>query len=138
MMDKDKQIELIKEWRAESKKNWISLSTATDVNRIYTKCADQLQKLVGEVAEILNKKGDITMRKIILEKVQPDTIPFGEVDQENPIFAKQNGELRGMIVEEDDGWILRIGGKSGATGIHKTLRKCIESCLCYNYEFFIE
>ena len=48
---KDKQIELIKEWRAESKKNWISLSTATDVNRIYNKCADQLEKLVGEVAE---------------------------------------------------------------------------------------
>ena len=46
-----KQIELIKEWRVESEKNWIPLGTADDVNRIYAKCANQLEKLVGEVAE---------------------------------------------------------------------------------------
>ena len=51
MMDKEKQIELIKEWRAESKKNWILLGTGDDVNRIYAKCADQLEKLVGEVSD---------------------------------------------------------------------------------------
>lgn len=48
MMDKEKQIELIKEWRAESKKNWILLGTGDDVNRIYAKCADQLELVLEE------------------------------------------------------------------------------------------
>ena len=48
---RDKLIELIKEWRAKSRKNWISLVTPDNVNYIYAKCADQLEKLVGEVSE---------------------------------------------------------------------------------------
>ena len=51
MMDKEKQIELIKKWRAESKKNWILLGTGDDMKRIYAKCADQLEKLLREVSE---------------------------------------------------------------------------------------
>ena len=50
-LDKEKQIELIKKWRAESKKNWVPLTTPDTANYIYAKCADQLEKLVGEVAE---------------------------------------------------------------------------------------
>lgn len=54
-MDRDKlsakEIELIKEWRAESEKNWIRLTTPDTVRLTYAKCADQLENLVGEVAE---------------------------------------------------------------------------------------
>ena len=47
--------ELIKEWRAESEKNWILLNTGpNDVNRIYAKCADQLEKLVSEKSKEVN------------------------------------------------------------------------------------
>ena len=48
---KDKLIKLIKEWRAESKKNWIRLTTPDTVKLTYAKCADQLEKLVSEKEE---------------------------------------------------------------------------------------
>ena len=54
---KDKLIELIKEWRAETKKNWVLLGTGDDVNRTYNKCADQLEKLVGEISEKSTVRG---------------------------------------------------------------------------------
>ena len=53
----DRQIELIKEWRAESKKNWIRLTTPDTIKLTYAKCADQLEKLVGEVAEKSSEGG---------------------------------------------------------------------------------
>lgn len=43
-----------------------------------------------------------------------------------------------MIVKEDEGWILRTGGFSGATGYRSSLKECIESCLEHDYEFFVE
>jgi hypothetical protein len=52
---KDKLIELIKEWRAESENRWTPHASPNAVNRreavIYTICADQLEKLVGEVSD---------------------------------------------------------------------------------------
>ena len=57
MMDRQKLIELIKEWRAESKKNWIRLTTPDTVRLTYIKCADQLEKLVGEVADKSSEGG---------------------------------------------------------------------------------
>ena len=78
------------------------------------------------------------MRKIILESESLYTIPLGEVNQHAPIFAKKDDKLIGMVVKENDGWIVRIGGSAGASGHHETLRKCIESCFCHDYEFFIE
>lgn len=78
------------------------------------------------------------MRKIILHKEDPDTIPFSKVNQSNPIFAKQNGELRGLVVQEDDRWILRLGGSRGATGYHPSLRECLERASDCDFEFFIE
>ena len=78
------------------------------------------------------------MHKIILEKEDASTIPFSVVDEQEPIFAKRNDKLVGMVVQEDDGWILRLGGKKGADGHHATLWKCLKSCLTYGNEFFIE
>ena len=78
------------------------------------------------------------MRRIIVESEDPGaTIPFDEVNEYTPIFAKKDGKLMGMVVKEDAGWILRIGGKSGATGHHDTAWKCLKSCLIHDYEFFV-
>ena len=60
MMDRDKQIELIKEWRAESKKNWVPLTTPDTANYIYAKCADQLEKLVSEKPKEVNHENHTT------------------------------------------------------------------------------
>lgn len=77
------------------------------------------------------------MRRIILQKKDPDAIPFDSVNQDDPIFAKRDGELRGMVVKEDRGWILRTGGSSGASGHYNVLRRCLESDMRFGYEFFI-
>ena len=50
-MTYERQIELIKEWRAESEKNWVRLTTPDTIKLTYAKCADQLEKLVGEVSD---------------------------------------------------------------------------------------
>ena len=45
-----------------------------------------------------------------------------------------------MVVKEgDEGWIVRTGGNTGATGHHKILRKCIESTYIENlgWDFYV-
>ena len=78
------------------------------------------------------------MKKIIIEKENADTINFSLLDKSTPIFAKKDNVLCGMIVQEPGkGWILRLGGSSGATGFYVTLRDCLSSCDRYEYEFYI-
>ena len=77
------------------------------------------------------------MRRIVLARMDTMTILLDDVDERTPIFAKKEGELRGMIVKENDRWILKLGGSRGATGWHTTLRECLESCLIHGYEFLI-
>ena len=54
-----KEIELIKEWRAECENRWTPHASPNAMNRreaiIYDRCADQLEKLVGEVSEKSSK-----------------------------------------------------------------------------------
>ena len=76
------------------------------------------------------------MRKIIIND-NKDTIPFYNVNTQNPIFAKKGGKFVGMLVEDDGRWILKIGGDCGATGYHDIVKACIESCLPYGYEFYV-
>ena len=78
------------------------------------------------------------MREIILDLYEDNKIKLSDVCESDPIFAKRKGKLRGMIVHEKNGWILRLGGECGATGNHGSLRKCIESCLEYDYTFHVE
>lgn len=76
------------------------------------------------------------MKKIILD-IEDGIVNYSSVGENTPIFAKLRGELKGMITKEGQGWILRIGGSSGANGHHETRRKCMASCLKYGYEFFV-
>lgn len=78
------------------------------------------------------------MKKVILDEHQ-NSIRLNDTTAARPIFAKMDGEFKGMLIHEDNkGWILRIGGNGGATGWHSTRRECIKSCLKLNYEFFVE
>lgn len=77
------------------------------------------------------------MKEIIMHKPQKETIFFKDVNERTPIFAKRNGELVGMVVKEEKGWVLRTGGSSGATGHYKALIDCIESCIPHDYRFFV-
>lgn len=79
------------------------------------------------------------MKKVLVEKpFDPVLVVLDSVDEWTPIFAKENGKLAGMIVQEKEGWILRLGGGAGSTGYHKSLRECLQYGEKYGYEFFIE
>ena len=78
------------------------------------------------------------MRRIILDRADPATVPFSAVNQCGLILAKVGDRIKGVVVKEANGWIVRIGGSAGANGHHNSLRECIESCLEYGYEFFTE
>ncbi len=81
------------------------------------------------------------MKKIILSDPRKDSgiIDFYDVKHQSPVFAKRKDKLVGMVIQDQTKgkWILKIGGSSGATGYHETLRDCLESCVPYDYEFFV-
>ena len=78
------------------------------------------------------------MRKILLKEDQKNIIQFDDVNEEiDPIFAKKNGILRGMIVREDRGWMLSLGGRNASNGYHNNLWDCLNSCETYGYEFVV-
>jgi hypothetical protein len=76
------------------------------------------------------------MKEIIINKPKGETIDFENVNQCGPIFAKLKGDLAGMIVKEERGWILRLGMSKSTSGYHSSLLECIESCIPYGYVFF--
>lgn len=80
------------------------------------------------------------MRKIILPE-DKGTIPLWNVNNQNPIFAKKDGKLTGMIIQDNTknySWILKLGGAFSANGYHDTLQECLETCSKFGYTFFTE
>jgi hypothetical protein len=77
------------------------------------------------------------MRRVVIEN-ESKTVPLSELGSTKPIFAKKYGKLRGMVVRDFCGWILRIGGSSGAYGYSDTIEECIRDGLNHNYEFYVE
>ena len=75
------------------------------------------------------------MRKIIIEE-RTEELLLSKINQHSPVFAKRYGEFQGMVVKEDKGWILRIGGGAGSNGHHETLRELLESNVKHGYEFY--
>lgn len=78
------------------------------------------------------------MLKEIIIELPREQIGLAGLSVCQPIFAKRDGKLQGMIVKERDKWILRLGGESASNGWHRSLRECIESNLKYDYTFFVE
>ena len=77
------------------------------------------------------------MKKVLLG--EDESILIRNVGVSTPIFAKKDGELRGMVIyEEDMGWILRTGGSFGSSGHHETREECLKEDGELDYEFFIE
>ena len=56
------------------------------------------------------------------------------------VFAYRNGELRGMVVKEEEGWIVKVGAfghaYGGSYGYLGTREKCVQVGVDgYNYTF---
>jgi len=67
-----------------------------------------------------------------------EVVTLTEVAEEDPIFAKRGGVLRGMVVQELSGWILKTGGLTGAYGYYKSRTECLKRGLTLNYKFFVD
>ena len=77
------------------------------------------------------------MKKIIVPDKEASTIDLGLVNEHSAIFAKKEGELKGMIVNEPGkGWILRLGGAFGANGHYNSLMDCLVYGQSSGYEFY--
>jgi len=76
------------------------------------------------------------MRRIIFREEESDQIDFAYIDENDPVFAKKDDKLSGMLVKEGRGWILRTGGDGGCSGFHDTILKCIADAKTYGYTFY--
>lgn len=77
------------------------------------------------------------MKRVVFEET--DTINLDEIKTNQPVFAEKGDSLIGMVVLENEGYILRIGGNLGAYGYSNTLKECIiRGQKEFGYEFFVE
>jgi len=78
------------------------------------------------------------MKKIIIEEPQKEMINLSEVSADTPIFAKNYGKLKGVIVAEGEKWVLKLGGAYTSNGHFETREGCMKDALGFGYEFYIE
>lgn len=78
------------------------------------------------------------MRQVVIKK-HDETIDLSKIANYTPIFVKLGDKLHGMVLEDNKGWITRIGGKAGATGYHPTRKELIEKeTNDFQYTFHVE
>lgn len=77
------------------------------------------------------------MRNVMLPKDRPDSIYLNDINENEPIFAKYNNRICGMVVNEPEGWILKIGGTYSINGHFDTREQCIRSLINSNYSFIV-
>ncbi len=78
------------------------------------------------------------MKRIIIKpEEQCDTINLDEVRSNTLIFAKENGKLAGVVVREEKGWILRIGGPYSTNGYKESRQECLCVGRKSGYEFYV-
>lgn len=78
------------------------------------------------------------MLKVIISNLNNLEILLKNIPKHHPIFVKENDKFVGMIIQEQNQWIIRLGGKCGATGFHDTREICLLSGMMHGYEYFIE
>ena len=76
------------------------------------------------------------MKKIIFEDME-EKVSHDEVDYTRPVFAKKNKEFTGMLIQDDRGWSLMLGGRVHSAGYYLTPTACMKASLCYGYTFHV-
>ena len=77
------------------------------------------------------------MKKVIL-LTDEETIVLNDIRESEPIFVKLKGKLIGMVIKENLGWIIRVGGDCGAFGYSCDRTTAISKGIEAKYEFFVE
>lgn len=72
------------------------------------------------------------MKKVIVTELEKETVLLEHVAKNEPIFLVRNGIIEGLVVEEKEGWIVRIGGVTGYAGFHRTRKIAILKTLGNN------
>jgi len=71
------------------------------------------------------------MKKVILTQIPEDSVILDDLDEDVPIFLVKDKKIAGLLVEEDGGWITRIGGNFDSTGYHNSRRAAIKEQLVF-------
>lgn len=80
------------------------------------------------------------MQTIIMSKEAPiDKIQLCNVPETSAIFAvSKDGDFIGMVVKENQGWIVKTGGKGGSHGHHPSLHQCLQRGVdLFDYSYVI-
>ena len=77
------------------------------------------------------------MKKVYIAKKEEVKVKLTDIGENQPVFCKKNGILRGMIVEDSEGFIVTMGGRQGLSGYHKTLQECIEAGEKLGFDFYV-
>ena len=75
------------------------------------------------------------MRKVLLEKSTTEPVVLSSLSEVVPIFAEKEGQIRGMVLRESKGWILRISATGGCSGHYETREMCVKEATTYGYTF---
>ncbi len=65
--------------------------------------------------------------------INESTIHIDDIAGTKPIFAKKGKEVIGMVVFEDESWILRTGKNVGYSGFWSDLKDLIENTPEYTF-----
>lgn len=77
------------------------------------------------------------MKKILLKEDEKTTIRFEHVSYDDvPIFIKKDDKLVGMVVKDNNGWILKFGGNN-ASAWQASLDKLLNNASRDGYTFHI-
>jgi hypothetical protein len=71
------------------------------------------------------------MRKVILDCVCSDEVMYGSIGENTPILAMEDSKVVGVVVREEDGWIIRIAGGCGSAGHSPSREECLRNSKRY-------
>lgn len=66
------------------------------------------------------------MRKVLLKPQEQNIINIGDIAMNAPLFVEKNDLILGMIVQEDEGWMLRFGAVGKTNSWFNTREECAE------------
>lgn len=79
------------------------------------------------------------MTKVLVKDYNHDNDIFiNDLDDDIPIFAIENGKIRGMFIHESNGWIIRYPDGCGCSGHHNKREECARSAKSFGLTFCIE
>ncbi len=79
------------------------------------------------------------MKRVMPDFDDQDIVLLSDLDPNIPIFVKLHGKLVGVVVKEDKGWIVRLGGEKRAMSHHPNRGEILmQGTNIMHYTFHVE